>query len=414
MKTRTNLLRLAVLLGPALLLAACGGEEKGGAASSPTGEAPQNPPTANPTLPNAADAAHAGAAPAGGAAPATANAFRTAAQCGACHDAIYEEWKQSLHGQAMRDYLFLELAPENKEECIRCHAPVPLREVDFDTPIARLDRREDAISCLSCHQMGDGVAAPTEGVSGPCNPTHDPAQTSPVKMCFGCHNQHDTGTEWLNGPYGPHATEPRKRPETSCLDCHMPEVERPIVKGGPVRRGRHHTWPGGHELTHVQKAADLDVTVEPLDGGGFRFRVWVTNKGAGHNIPTDARHRSFDTYVKLWDENGRVILDPIAETRPGEVDFEQQARSHAATYRKFYRNSGRRDTQIPPLARISGIEDEKGYVDVPEAKKGHGEAWLVYRLTPQDMLVPESLTKPEQYEDYRARVVTRVEFTYGE
>ena len=342
--------------------------------------------------------------------------FRTAAQCGACHQAHYAEWKASMHGLAMSDFLFLQLSSEadNPEECIRCHAPVPIRDVDFDTPIARSDLREDAVSCLTCHAMGDAVAAPHAGVSGPCNPVHDPAQTDARKMCFGCHDQHNTGKEWLNGPYGPLAAEPREKPLTTCLDCHMPEVERPVVEGGPVRKGRRHTWFGGHSYEQLQKAAELDVEITALEGGGHRFRVWVTNKGAGHNIPTDARHRSFDTYVKIWDESGNVLLDPVAEISPGVVDIDQQERAKAATYRLFYRNSGRRDTQIPPLARVSGIHDMPGYVDVPSANRGRGEAWLVYRLTPDDALVPESVTEPENFKYYRARVVARVSFTYGD
>jgi hypothetical protein len=331
--------------------------------------------------------------------------FRTAEQCGECHREIYEEWKASYHGQAMSDPLFLELAPVNKEECIRCHAPVPLREVDFDIPIARMERREDAVSCLTCHQRPDGMAGPFEGLSGACSPVYDPDQQNVVKMCFGCHNQHGTGDEWLNGPYGPHASEPRLREAKTCLDCHMPEVERPLVPGGPVRKGRRHTWPGGHDLAHVRRAATVDVEVEPLAGAGFRFRCFVENVGAGHNIPTDARHRSFDVYVKLWDASGAVILDPAR--------LEHQSRARAATYRKFYRNSGIRDTQIPPGARVSGIEAERGYVDVPEARSGRGEVWLVYRLTPEDTLEEASRTDPETYVQWRARVVTVKAFTYG-
>ena len=379
-----NAQRFLLVLLLAGLLTACGGSDDVVPPADPTKVDPADAPAADSDEPVP---------------------LRTAKQCGACHTAIYEEWVASLHGQAMADPLFLGLAPENKEECIRCHAPVPIREVDFDTPIARPDRRQDAVSCLTCHKAGDGMAGPHEGLKGLCNPVYDPDQQNVVKMCFGCHNQHDTGTEWLSGPYGPHASEPRQKPETTCLDCHMPVVERPLVAGGPVRKGRRHTWAGGHSFPQIRKAADIDVEVETLEDGGFRFRVFVTNIGAGHNIPTDARHRSFDTYVKLWDADGNVILYPL--------DFNQQGKAHAATYRKFYRNSGVRDTQIGPLQRISGIEAEKGYVDWPEAVEGRGEAWLVYRLTPEDMLEKESLTEPETLTYYRARVVLRKEFTYG-
>ena len=69
--------------------------------------------------------------------------------------------------------------------------------------------------------------------------------------------------------------------------------------------------------------------------------------------------------------------------------------------------------RIPPLARVSGLEAERGYVDVPEARAGRGEAWLVYRLTRHDALVEESVTKARTWMRGRARVVARVEFTYG-
>jgi hypothetical protein len=333
-------------------------------------------------------------------------AFRTAEECGRCHVEIYAEWKASYHGRAMVDPLFRELSAEvNKEECIRCHAPVNLRDSGFETPVARSELREDAISCLSCHQSGGNVAGPFGGLSGACRPIGDDAQRDVMKMCFVCHNQHDTGNEWLRGPWAQGEDGLEKR---TCLDCHMPEVERPLVPGGPVRKGRKHTWFGGHSTNMLMKAAALDVEVEPLKGGGFRFEVFVKNVGAGHAIPTDARHRSFDTYLLLRDAEGTVILDPMQAS--------QQGRSHLAKFRKFYRGSGKKDTQIPPQQRVSTLGEGPGFLEVPEAVSGTGEAWLVYRLTPRDALNKRSLD-PEAVDDHtrlwQARVIVRTPFTYG-
>jgi hypothetical protein len=383
-------LALAAALGLPLSLAlgACGEE------------APRPKPPREPAAGAPAPDAPAGAPVAG------RPVFETAAQCGKCHEEIYEEWKASWHGQAMSDPLFLELSENlRQEECIRCHAPVPLREADFETPLARSYRREDAISCLSCHQSGGNVAGPSKGLTGACLPVHDPAQTDPVKMCFGCHDQHKTGEEWLAGPYSPEAGDPREVPVRTCLDCHMEEVVRPVVTGGVPRKGRRHTWPGGHDMTQLRKAATLEVETSPLEGGGVRVRTWVTNVGAGHNIPTDARHRSFDVYVKVWDAEGNVVLDPL--------DPAQAERAMTAKYRLNYRNSGLPDTQIPPRQRVSGLGRHPGYVDLPGVSKGRGEAWLVYRLTPADALVPESLDDPE-FSLYRARRVTKTPFAFGE
>jgi hypothetical protein len=305
----------------------------------------------------------------------------------------------------MTDPLFLKLSNDlQQEECIRCHAPIPLRETEnWETPIARTDRREDAISCLTCHQSGGSVAGPHEGLSGACRPVYDPDQTDVTKMCFACHNQHKTGEEWLAGPYAPDSPAPRKVESKTCIDCHMPVVERPLVEGGPVRRGRRHTWPGGHSMDQLRRAATLEATATVADGG-VEVRTWVTNAGAGHNIPTDARHRSFDVYVKLWDAAGNVVLDPL--------DPAQHARSQTAKYRLNYRNSNLVDTQVPPLARVSGLGAWKGTVRVPGVTAGRGEAWLVYRLTPEDALVAESLSDPE-FVAYRARRVLAVPFEFG-
>jgi hypothetical protein len=333
--------------------------------------------------------------------------FESAAQCGSCHKEIYAEWQASWHGQAMVDPLFLRLSDGLKqEECIRCHAPVPLREMEnWETPIARNDRREDADSCLTCHQSGDGVAGPFE-TKGPCRPVKDDAQRDPVKICFACHNQHKTGEEWLAGPYAPDAPAPRKAESMTCLDCHMPWVDRPLVEGGEVRHGRRHTWPGGHSMEQLKKAGKVDVECKVTDAG-TEVRTWLTNVGAGHNIPTDARHRSFDVYVKVWDAAGKLILDPL------DPDPAAQERCHTLKARLNYRNSNKPDTQVPPLARLSKMGEWAGSITVPGVKSGRGEAWLVYRLTPEDALTQASLDPSDAHVAYRARRIAVVEFTFG-
>jgi hypothetical protein len=397
MTARATFLPAAVaLVAGVALWAGCGEDEK-------------PPPPAPPATPGGAPGT-----PAAGRAP-TKPAFLTAAQCGACHKEIYEEWKASYHGQAMVDPLFLKISDGLKqEECIRCHAPVPLREAEnWETPIARTDRREDAVTCLTCHQAGGQVTGPFQGLTGACRPVYDPDQRDVTKMCFACHNQHKTGEEWLTGPYAPDAPEPRLVEAKTCLDCHMPAVDRPLVPGGPVRSGRRHTWPGGHSMDQLKKAATLEVETKPTGDGdtaGVRVTTWVTNVGAGHSIPTDARHRSFDVYVRLWDAAGRLVLDPL--------DPLTQAKTQTTKFRLQYRNSNLADTQLPPKVRASAMpigSDRpawKGYVDVPGVTAGRGEAWLVYRMTPDDVLEEKSLTVPE-FEPYRARVVVVVPFEFG-
>ena len=386
-------------------LVACGNDE------APKTPARTEPPATSP--PDASDPSTAKRAPSPAKDP-KRPAFLSVKECGSCHVEIYAEWKASWHGQAMTDPLFLRLSDGLKqEECVRCHAPVPLRESEnWDTPIARSDRREDAVSCLTCHQSGGNVTGPFDGLSGACRPVMDPDQRDVTKMCFACHNQHKTGEEWVAGPYHPNAPAPRRVEAKTCIDCHMPQVDRPLVAGGPVRRGRRHTWPGGHDMAQLQKAVALDVEVTN-EAGAARITTWVTNRGAGHNIPTDARHRSFDVYVKIWDADGKLVMDPL------DPDPAMQVRCQTTKFRLNYRNSGLADTQIPPLARASKMPMDserptwKGYVDLPGVTKGRGEAWLVYRMTPEDVLVAESLTDAS-FHPYRARRVASVEFKFGD
>ncbi len=379
---------LALVYG--ILLAACGGEEP----AKPAGNGPGAPAGTNPSAAPISK-------PAGAPVP-TKPAFLSAEQCGVCHEEIWKEWQASMHGQAMTDPLFLELSDGLKqEECIRCHAPVPLRETEnWETPIARTDRREDAVSCLTCHQAGAHVAGPHAGLTAPCRPVFDPDQTDVTKICFGCHNQHKTGEEWLAGPYAPDAPAPRRVEAKTCLDCHMPAVVRPVVNGGEPRKGRRHTWVGGHSLEQVKKAVTLEAQATVKDGN-LVVTTWVTNVGAGHNVPTDARHRCVDVFVKVWDAAGNLVLDPL--------DPLQQPKAMAARYRLNYRNSNIPDTQIPPLARVSKMGTWAGSVVVPGVTGGKGEAWLVYRMTPKDALTEESLVDPEPVKD-RARRVLVVPF----
>ena len=309
----------------------------------------------------------------------------------------------------MSDPLFLDLSQNlREEECIRCHAPVPLRESpDWDTPLARVERQEEAVTCLTCHQSGEHMAGTQPGLTGACNPIADPAQGDPTKICAACHNQHKTVDEWRDGPYGPGWKGARTVPEKDCIACHMPTVERPMVEGGKVRRGTRHTWTGSHDFAYLRDAAKLEATATVQDVGGepgVRVQTWVTNTGAGHLFPTDTRFASLTVYVKLWDASGKVVLDPL--------DVLQQNSSQTAKYRLNARNSNITDTQLPPLQRVSGLGDWKGYLDVPRLTSGHGEAWLVYRTTPNDVL-DEAAANDPSYRDYRARRLWVVPFRFG-
>ena len=249
--------------------------------------------------------------------------FTSPAQCAECHSEIAREVGESWHGQAFTDPEALALSKNfQDEQCISCHAPSPIYVTGVGERVfSRRDRRETGVDCLSCHLMADGSVAGSRGLSSaPCRPVVEPTLTT-ATFCSGCHNQHWTVDEFMawKAETG--------RPE-SCNDCHMRRIDRPIADGGPVRKGvASHVFEGGHFLEKLEEAASLAATVE---NGELVIRV--TNRGAGHNIPTDSRHKSFNVLVTLRDRAGNLL----------------KSEEEVAEYRLYYRDQSFETTQLKP------------------------------------------------------------------
>ncbi len=99
---------------------------------------------------------------------------------------------------------------------------------------------------------------------------------------------HKTHEEFLGSVYA--------REGKTCLSCHMPEVQRALVPGGRVRTTSSHRVPGAHSLEMLKRAMRIDVSKE-----SGTLKVRVINQGAGHKIPTDARHRAIHVRVSFVD-----------------------------------------------------------------------------------------------------------------
>ncbi len=95
-----------------------------------------------------------------------------------------------------------------------------------------------------------------------------------------------------------------------CQDCHMPEVDRPVAEGGPIRRGRRHLWRGGHDPEMIKRAVAIQVQADPAapkPGDEVRFTLTVINAGAGHKVPTGDPDRYFTVEFLVQDSRGRVL-----------------------------------------------------------------------------------------------------------
>ncbi len=197
--------------------------------------------------------------------------FISADTCGGCHDEIYEQWQNSMHGLAHKDplyrkvalYLRKELTEKNEiaeaESCVKCHAPVGfVSGVTVSTTSELTDKKipdivKDGIQCDYCHSAtgarkmynngltlkpGNGEKAP--GVKrGPFKDSksdfHESAFSkfhTSSEICGTCHNvRHvvfdtvleSTYDEWKNSSYN--SKEPARH--VTCQGCHM--YQRPGI-----------------------------------------------------------------------------------------------------------------------------------------------------------------------------------------
>ncbi len=286
----------------------------------------------------------AGANAAGEGAP--ARVFQSSAECRDCHQDVWNEWHGSHHQISYLNPEVRALADDfRNKECQACHLPRPIAETGYGQRVLpRQTHPEEGVSCLTCHQAADGsIVGRNDVPSAPCKPRASPAAIS-VDACASCHNQHQTTDQWRASHYAQQGV--------TCNDCHMPSVERKLAGGG-TRQGRAHRYPGAHDTEMLKKAGKLDAKAEGRD-----VLVSLTNVGAGHNFPTEERHRAVDLMVRFVGKDGA----------PGDWQ-------RAYRFRQPYRDEPGENTQLP------AGETRTVRVTAP-ADAVAAEVRMWYRLTP--------------------------------
>lgn len=258
-----------------------------------------------------------------------------AESCGTCHREIYEEWQSSIHAHAYDDPFFQAYWKKDRNiwVCLNCHTPLENQQPTLikDIPRGRVEKaiqepnphydqdyQREAITCAACHVRDGVILGPFDDSAAPHPTKFDPAFRT-AQICYRCHNVVSGPAQFYNvGPCGTYTEYEgqffMKDKGFICQSCHMPEVERPVAKGGPIRPGRRHLWRGGHDPEMVKQAVAVQVRADPSDpkpGDQTRFILTLINAGAGHKIPTGDPDRHFTVEFTVQDGQGKELAHQV-------------------------------------------------------------------------------------------------------
>ena len=271
--------------------------------------------------------------------------WESSQQCKECHQEVYDEWYGSHHQISYLNPEVRKLSDDfRNKECQACHLPRPISITGYaQRSLPRMILPDEGVSCLTCHLGANGeILGKADRADAPCRPQASPELLS-TELCESCHNQHQTTDQFRASPFA--------MAGGTCRECHMPEVERTTPAG--TRAGFMHVFKGAHDLEMLQAAGKFTVARDET-----HLVLSLKNVGAGHNFPTEERHRAVDMMVRF-------------QTAPDEwSEWEQAYR-----FRSPYRDETGPDTQLP------AGETMTVRVAWP-AGASSAQARLWYRLTP--------------------------------
>jgi len=295
----------------------------------------------------------------------------SAETCGNCHQEFYAEWKTTIHSQAWTDpYFQADWQFDSKQHvCRLCHTPLDRQQphtvlgyrdsvkwdpILEDNPNFDKDLQHEGVTCAACHYRDGKIV----GVLGNTNAPHPVKKLDdPNQVCVRCHvvdgeqwdtffrfppcgtvaeikstqstSVSDTDLTLLN------SLQPLKKdddifkqnaigknlatrgetgeavsPNTAslgCVQCHMPVVERALVKGGEIRKARHHYWRGGHDPEMVKKALSIKFVEDVNQLKQRRFSLTIANTGAAHYVPTGTPDRYLEVELRVLDAANNII-----------------------------------------------------------------------------------------------------------
>lgn len=255
------------------------------------------------------------------------NGITSSLECGKCHKDIYKTWKNSLHADSAENQVFItaylqafyERGEEARKTCLKCHAPIALMADDLK--MSQAVTRE-GISCDYCHSIAEILPGgpkfefnllkqgPLEGVISPVHKTRFNPIFKESLFCGGCHEYSssngvkliETYSEWKQGPYPAQGKQ--------CQSCHMRKVSGKIVaaevKRTPEVEISSHDIAGGHSTSKREESIEIKIAEVNKYKQKIEVAVDVTNKGAGHKIPTGLPSKKIVLQVSIQSKTGEA------------------------------------------------------------------------------------------------------------
>lgn len=362
----------------------------------------------------------------------------------AVNDPIYENHEETF---AVPD-----LGQDNITFCASCHTPEAVVTGSIGATKWTSAKYEQAgTSCIICHSIGAVYNNDKQGVPADGSFILTPERVNPypfdketvqalrdyliraapkrhaadlssklyreAQYCSTCHTQaapngkieQDTYREWLNSPYGKQGT----KDFATCITCHMavvPGEPKQTVSGQTTNGGKvkekvlSHYFVGANQaLPHfygdkklfdltekmLRSAAEIEIVEVAPNDDQLNFKVKVTNKGAGHNLPTGATDlRQLWIDVEVLDSQGKVLftsgkLDDKMEIKPNSVIFNSKfydKDGKLIDHHQVWRIERREDNLIPPKESRYG---DYSFALPKDVKQVTIKSKLRYRISPQ-------------------------------
>lgn len=222
----------------------------------------------------------------------------SAKDCGTCHVAIYDEWSESMMGQAWTDPVFQADFQERDElyVCRHCHTPLTEQQPELtvgidrvlpsvktstvDNPHFQPELVDEGVTCVACHLQDGAIVGPHDKVDAPHAWRFEP-EFATGATCERCHQMPRPPLWKLDRDIADTHRElevwqAATGSSDDCVTCHMPAIDRPLMEGYPSRPGRQHTFAGSWDGDMLRSAVALSLEGEEL----------LVENRAGHNLPT--------------------------------------------------------------------------------------------------------------------------------